>query len=100
MQIDNVPLRQVYESLDVVSNRDKVFKAGEGAGASGSFFFFSHDNRFIIKTLQGEERKLLIDMLDDLIIHIDSHRGSLLARVYGIFTIKTRIFSPLDVIVM
>lgn len=51
MQIDSVPLHTIYESLDVEKNFDKVFKAGEGAGASGSFFFFSHDNRFIIKTL-------------------------------------------------
>ena len=39
------------KSLDNVSNRKMIFKAGEGAGASGSFFFFSYDNKFIIKTL-------------------------------------------------
>jgi hypothetical protein len=32
-----------YESLSPKFNRDMVFKAGEGAGRSGSFFFFSHD---------------------------------------------------------
>jgi hypothetical protein len=44
-----------------------VFNAGEGAGASGSFFFFSSDNRFIIKTLQGKERSVLLRMLDDYV---------------------------------
>ena len=33
----------ILASLSPEFNRDMVFKAGEGAGASGSFFFFSHD---------------------------------------------------------
>jgi hypothetical protein len=40
-----------HPSLSPKFNRDAVFKAGEGAGASGSFFFFSHDRKFIIKTM-------------------------------------------------
>ena len=44
-----------------------VFKAGQGAGLSGSFFFFSHDNRFLIKTMNKKERKILLNMLDDMI---------------------------------
>ena len=44
-----------------------VFKAGQGAGASGSFFFFSYDSKFLIKTLAGFEKKILIKMLDDYI---------------------------------
>jgi hypothetical protein len=32
-----------YASLSPKFNRDMIFKAGEGAGRSGSFFFFSHD---------------------------------------------------------
>ena len=47
-----------------------VFKSGEGAGASGSFFFFSYDNKFIIKTLRGKEKDILLKMLDDYIGHI------------------------------
>ena len=39
-------------------------------------------------------------MLDDMVGHIDKVRGSLLARVYGIYTIRTNIFEDLDVIVM
>ena len=68
---------------------------------SGSFFFFSRDNRFIIKTLRGEEKNILIDMLDDFIEHIiKTDNKSLLMRIYGIFTIKTNRFAPIDVIVM
>jgi Phosphatidylinositol-4-phosphate 5-Kinase len=40
-----------------------VFNAGEGAGRSGSFFFFSHDKRFIIKTMSDAERKLFLNKM-------------------------------------
>ena len=51
MAIDNIQSKDVMKSLNNDHNRKMIFKAGEGAGASGSFFFFSHDNKFIIKTL-------------------------------------------------
>lgn len=41
----------LINSLSPKENRDMVFKVGEGAGASGSFFFFSQDRKFIIKTM-------------------------------------------------
>ena len=44
-------LETLHQSLHPNFNHNTVFNAGEGAGRSGSFFFFSHDNRFIIKTL-------------------------------------------------
>jgi len=34
----------LIKSLDPEPNREMVFKAGEGCGKSGSFFFFTHDN--------------------------------------------------------
>lgn len=40
-----------------------VFKAGEGAGRSGSFFFFSHDRKFIIKTMTRTELDLFLAKL-------------------------------------
>ena len=39
-------------------------------------------------------------MLDDLVDHFRVHRDSLIARIYGIFTIKSNVFAPLDLIVM
>lgn len=78
-----------------------MFQAGEGAGASGSFFFFSYDSRFLIKTLRGNEINNFVDMLDDYIDHLkETDNKSLLARIYGIFRVKTPYFAKLEVIVM
>ena len=39
-------------------------------------------------------------MLDDLIKHYQSNPDSLLARIYGVFTLKSQYFSSVDVIIM
>ena len=81
------------ESLNIEDNITSVLQAGEGVGQSGSFFFFSKDKKLLIKTLRGSEKRVLLDMLDDLIAyHTNTYNESLLARIYGVFTIVTQVF--------
>lgn len=54
---DGITNEMIEQSLAVDKNRSNVFKAGEASGASGSFFFFSHDKAFVIKTMTSSERK-------------------------------------------
>ena len=99
--MDGITPLDMIESLNLAKNRDRVFKAGEGSGASGSFFFFSYDNKLLIKTLQGKEKMELLNMLDNMIEHFEDTRNkSLLARIYGVFTIKTSVFDDLDIVIM
>ena len=40
-------------------------------------------------------------MIDDFIKHLkDMKNKTLLARIYGVFTIKTKVFAPVDIIIM
>jgi len=88
----------------VKRNKRSIFKAGEGAGSSGSFFFFSRDKKLLIKTLNEKERNVLIGkngILDDYIKHIKkTNNKSFLARIYGIFTIETNYYGNVDIIIM
>ena len=91
----------MIRSLNVISNKDKVFQAGQGEGRSGSFFFFSKDNRLIIKTIKKDERNVLLNMLDSYMEHINvTDSRSMLARIYGIFKVKTSFYATIDVIIM
>ena len=49
--MDGIEDKHIQQSLAPHLNNKAVFKAGESQGKSGSFFFFSHDRRFIIKTM-------------------------------------------------
>lgn len=58
-----------HKSLSPEFNREMVFKAGEGAGRSGSFFFFSHCKTFIIKTMSKSELDLFLNLLPKFAEH-------------------------------
>ena len=53
------------ESLNPDTNLPNAKKAGESTGKSGSFFFFSKDSKFIIKTMFSEELDIFMATLDD-----------------------------------
>ena len=101
MEIDGITSSDIIKSLSCEMNHDMIFKAGEGTGQSGSFFFYSYDNRFIIKTLRGNEKATIFRIIDDLIKHVKKSKNkTLLAKIYGLYTIKTNVFADLEVIVM
>jgi hypothetical protein len=52
MELDKIKPQDIMESLALEKNREMVFKAGQGTGKSGSFFFYSYDNKYIIKTMK------------------------------------------------
>ena len=59
LEANNINLFLLELSLSPALNKKQVFSAGEGSGKSGSFFFFSHDKQFIIKTMKEAELKAL-----------------------------------------
>ena len=78
-----------------------VFKAGQGSGSSGSFFFYSYDNKFLIKTLTNAEKEVFLDRLLGFLSYFKQHNNqTLIAKIYGVFTIKSNIFNDLNVMIM
>ena len=76
------------------NNRDQVFKAGSGSGKSGSFFFMTHDKRFMIKTIKKSELDIMIEILPDYIKHFESNPCSLISKIFGVFTVKVQHIKP------
>ncbi|CAI2386238.1 unnamed protein product [Moneuplotes crassus] len=97
---EGITKEHIIESLSPEFNRDMVFKAGEGQGKSGSFFFFSHDRRFIIKTMNDEEYQTFKRIFRKYTRHLLKHQDSLLARIFGIFTVKREKLTPVHLILM
>lgn len=57
-------------------------------GKSGSFFYFSRDYRFIIKTISHSEHKFLRSILKAYHDHIKTNPHTLLSRFYGLHRVK------------
>src|SRR6201999_3033940 len=57
-------------------------------GKSGSFFYFSRDYRFIIKTIHHSEHKFLRAILPQYHAHVKANPHTLLSRFYGLHRVK------------
>lgn len=78
-------------ALDLFSNQDQIQikKAGNAdGGRSGEFFFFSSDNKLIIKTANSDEIAALLSNLDDFVYHFSKNPDSIIAKIYGAFEVE------------
>ncbi|TXT05055.1 hypothetical protein VHUM_03875 [Vanrija humicola] len=57
-------------------------------GKSGSFFYYSRDYRFIIKTIPHHEHAFLRSILKDYHEHVRTNPHTLLSRFYGLHRVK------------
>ncbi|KAG5635239.1 hypothetical protein H0H81_011955 [Sphagnurus paluster] len=57
-------------------------------GKSGSFFYFSRDYRFIIKTIHHTEHAYLLRILPKYYAHVKENPHTLLSRFYGLHRVK------------
>jgi 1-phosphatidylinositol-4-phosphate 5-kinase len=57
-------------------------------GKSGSFFYFSRDYRFIIKTIHHSEHLFLLRILPKYYEHVKSNPHTLISRFYGLHRVK------------
>jgi hypothetical protein len=98
--MDNVTNKQVGISLCAEFNRQQVFKAKESAGKSGSFFLFSFDNKFLIKTMNNSELAVFRQALPKYVQFLRKNPKSLIARIYGIFTVVMEDIVPVHLLLM
>lgn len=57
-------------------------------GKSGSFFYFSRDYKYIIKTIHKGEHRLFREILRDYYDHIEQNPNTLLSQFYGLHRVK------------
>lgn len=69
-------------------------------GKSGSFFYFSRDYRFIIKTIHHSEHKMLRKILADYYNHVKNNPDTLISQFYGLHRVKLPFGKKIHFIVM
>ena len=78
-------------SLDLEKNYEQIQKAsGADGGKGGEFFFFSHDNRIILKTLSNQDLDQLRGILKEYYRYFEKNKDSLIAKIYGIYTFERK----------
>ncbi|KAL9331493.1 hypothetical protein ACSQ67_001103 [Phaseolus vulgaris] len=57
-------------------------------GKSGSFFYLTNDDRYMIKTMKKAEVKVLLRLLPAYYNHFRDHKNTLLTKYYGLHCVK------------
>jgi len=61
-----------------------IFSAAIGnPGASGSLFWITHDDEFIIKTVDNKEAEFLMNLLPGYFMNVQQNPRTLLPKFYG-----------------
>lgn len=86
---DGLCRSELLNAINPLSNKPYLIQNNL---SSDHILFFTHDNKFVIKEITAKEKDTLIDnLLSTLHNHFTdlSHNKSLIARIYGVFTIQT-----------
>lgn len=69
-------------------------------GKSGSFFYYSRDYKYIIKTIHHAEHKLLRQILRDYYQHVENNPNTLISQFYGLHRVKMAYGRKIHFVVM
>ncbi|MCJ1308710.1 Phosphatidylinositol-4-phosphate 5-kinase [Agyrium rufum] len=69
-------------------------------GKSGSFFYFSRDYKYIIKTIHHAEHKLLRKILREYYAHVVQNPNTLISQFYGLHRVKIPYGKKIHFVVM
>ncbi|CAM1509108.1 Fc.00g028470.m01.CDS01 [Cosmosporella sp. VM-42] len=69
-------------------------------GKSGSFFYFSRDYKYIIKTIHHAEHKFLRKILKEYYDHVKENPNTLLSQFYGLHRVKMPYGKKIHFVVM
>ena len=80
----------LFQSFIPIHNVQAIYNFFTGAGKSSSFFFFSDNKSYVLKTLKESEKKLLLEngVLENYYQHVMDNSETLLSKYYGVYQIK------------
>ena len=92
----------LFKSFVPLHNIQAIHNFFTGSGKSSSFFFFSDNKAFVLKTLKDSEKNLLLEqgVLQSYYDHMMNNEESLLSKFYGVFTIKIKNMEEISCFIM
>ena len=97
--MEGLTSEKMLNSFNIAKNKKNLLKLCKSEGRSGSLFFFTHDNKYIIKTIPERELKSMKKLIKPYFTHLSENKHTFLVRIYGVFTLNIGI-SEIHLILM
>ena len=87
--VNSLSDESLYNSLNPRANKKILMKSFEKTSAKGGKpLIKTHDKRFLIKEISEGERDFFLSLIKDYHHHLNTNPRSLLAKIYGWFSIR------------
>ena len=92
----------LFNSFAPIHNITAIHNFFTGSGKSQSFFFFSDNKAFVLKTMKESEKRLFLDqgVLDSYYNHVMESEGTYLSKIFGVYQIKVRSMQEITCYIM
>ena len=94
----------ILDAFAPTNNNQSIRNFSTGSGKSNSFFLFTDNKQFVLKTLRPSEETLLFQkggVLGPYYEHITQHPDSLISKVLGVFRVKLQMMDePITFLIM
>lgn len=97
--MEGLTSEKMLNSFNIEKNKRNLLKLCKSEGRSGSLFFFTHDNKYIIKTIPERELNSMKKLIKPYFTHLSENKHTFLVRIYGVFTLNIGI-SEIHLILM
>ena len=88
-QVFNITHDEFLESVTLNDNANiNSVKAKFSEGKSGAFFYMTHDEKYMVKTVSQSEAKTLLRILPGYFEHVRKYPGTLITKFCGFYSIK------------
>ena len=87
MRSDDISISSILESLDPITNFKEMRNNFASGGRSANPILFTHDKKYLIKTVSKDEKNVFVKMLPEFHSKMVKEQ-SLLCRIYGMFKVK------------
>jgi hypothetical protein len=79
----------IQSSLSLQENENEIYRQTRAiSGKSGEFFFFSANEKIVLKSISSSEVDTIKDFLRDYQAYLRTNPFTLLARIYGVFKVS------------
>jgi hypothetical protein len=85
--MDNVSYVECLESLNPLKNSKIIKENFASGGRSANPILFTHDKKFLLKTISKDEKEVFLKMLPEYHRRMRDTK-SFLCRIYGMYRIK------------
>jgi len=71
---------------NLILTKNRSLREMTSAGKSGSFFYYSYDNKFVLKTISNHEFEFFKSILEKYYFHMKENENTLIQRFFGLHT--------------